>query len=85
VVVPGFVEVGKVGGHCWRVLEAQEDWIHAPIALESHRKLQAELNARGMVAGSGAVQKTVRRLGLSFKKYLHAEEATKPDIAHKRR
>jgi transposase len=67
----GDVAIGKVGGHRRRILEAHEDWIRERIAAESHvslRKLQAELNARGIVVGFGAVQKTVHRLGLSFKK-----------------
>jgi transposase len=67
----GDVAVGKVGGHVRPVLEAHEDWIRERIALESHvslRKLQAELNARGIVVGYGAVRRTVHRLGLSFKK-----------------
>lgn len=67
----GDVRVGKVGGHRRPVLEAHEDWIRERVALESHvslRKLQAELNGRGVVVGYGAVRRTVHRLGLSFKK-----------------
>jgi transposase len=67
----GDVAIGKVGGHRRPVLEAHEDWIRERIALESHvslRRLQAELNARGIVVGFGAVRRTVHRLGLSFKK-----------------
>ena len=67
----GDVAVGKVGGHRRLVLEAHEDWICERIAAESHvslRRLQAELNGRGVVVGYGAVRRTVHRLGLSFKK-----------------
>jgi putative transposase len=67
----GDVAIGKVGGHRRPVLGAHENWIRERIASESHvslRRLQAELNARGVVVGYGAVQKTVHRLGLSFKK-----------------
>ena len=67
----GDVAVGKVGGHRRPVLEAHEDWISQRIASESHvslRRLQAELNERGVVVGYGAVRRTVHRLGLSFKK-----------------
>jgi transposase len=67
----GDVAVGKVGGHVRPVLETHEDWIRERVASESHvslRRLQAELNARGIVVGYGAVRRTVHRLGLSFKK-----------------
>lgn len=67
----GDVAIGKVGGHRRRILEAHEDWIRERIAAESHvslRRLQAELNDRGVAVGYGAVQRAVHRLGLSFKK-----------------
>jgi transposase len=51
----------------------------------SLRKLQAELADRGVIVSYFAVWTMVHRLGLSFKKSLHAEEATPPDIARKRR
>jgi transposase len=84
----GDVAIGKAGGHRRPVLEAHGDWIRELSAAESHvslRKLQAELNGRGVVIGYRAVRRTVHRLGLGFKKSLHAEEATRPDIARKRR
>jgi transposase len=67
----GDVAIGKVGGHVRPVLEAHEEWLRDRIGSESHvslRRLQAELNARGVVVGYGAVRRTVHRLGLSFKK-----------------
>lgn len=67
----GDVAIGKVGGHRRPILEAHEGWIRDRIASESHvslRKLQAELNERGVVVGYGAVRRTVHWLGLSFKK-----------------
>jgi transposase len=67
----GDVAVGKVGGHRRPVLEAHEGWIRERIASESHvslRRLQAELNARGIAVGYGAVRRTVHRIGLSYKK-----------------
>ena len=67
----GDVAVGKVGGHRRPVLEPHADWIRERIVSESHvslRRLQAELNERGVIVGYGAVRRTVHRLGLSFKK-----------------
>jgi transposase len=67
----GDVAIGKVGGHRRPLLEAHEDWLRERIALESHvslRRLQAELNDRGVVIGYGAVRRAVHRIGLSFKK-----------------
>ena len=67
----GDVAIGKAGGHRRRILEAHGDWIRERIAAESHvslRRLQAELNGRGVAVGYGAVQRAVHRLGLSFKK-----------------
>jgi transposase len=84
----GDVAIGKVGGHRRPVLEDHEDWLRQRIAAESHvslRRLQTELAGRGIIVSYFAVWKTVHRLGLSFKKSLHAEEATRPDIARKRR
>jgi hypothetical protein len=51
----------------------------------SLRRLQAELNDRGVAVGYGAVRRAAHRLGLSFKKTLQTEEATRPDIARQRR
>lgn len=67
----GDVAIGKIGGHRCPVLEAHEEWIRERIATESHvslRRLQAELNERGVIVGYGAVRRSVHRLGLSFKK-----------------
>jgi transposase len=60
----GDVAIGKVGGHRRRILEPHENWISERIAAESHvslRRLQAELNDRGVAVGYGAVQRAVHR------------------------
>lgn len=67
----GDVAIGKIGGHRKALLAAYEDWLRERIASESHvslRRLQAELNARGVVVGYGAVRRAVHKLGLSYKK-----------------
>jgi transposase len=84
----GDVAIGKVGGRRRPVLGTHEDWLRERMAAETHlslRRLQAELAERGIVVSYGAIWTTVHRLGLSFKKSLYAEEATRPDIARKRR
>ncbi len=52
----GAVAIGKIGGHRHPVLEYHEDWVRDRIASETHvslRRLQAELNERGIIVGMG--------------------------------
>lgn len=80
----GSVAVKRMGGYKRSPLDAHADvllWLVADRSDLTVEEIRAELRARGICTGPGAVRRFFDRHGTSFKKTVLAGEQDRPDVA----
>lgn len=80
----GSVAVKRMGGYKRSPLDAHADvllWLVADRSDLTVEEIRAELRARGICTGPGAVRRFFDRHGISFKKTVLAGEQDRPDVA----
>ena len=83
----GEIAPAKVGRRPGSVLDAHTDWLRERIEQRGDltlAELREELIERGLTVTQQAIWYHLERMGLSYKKVLHAAEQDRPDVAEAR-